>query len=68
MPVMSPDQPPSWTTYVCSDDADKTVALVESTRGTVIAPPMAVDDLGRLAVLADPSGAVRLRSAPNPVG
>ena len=58
MPVMSPDQPPSWTTYVCSEDADKTVALVESSGGTIIAPPMAVDDLGRLAVLTDPSGAV----------
>ena len=55
MPVMAPEQPPSWTTYMCSEDADKTVALVESSGGTVIAPPMAVDDLGRLAVFTTPA-------------
>lgn len=58
MPSMSPDQPPAWTTYLCSEDADRTVALVESSGGTVLVPPMAVDELGRMAVFADPSGTV----------
>lgn len=56
MPLMSPDQPPSWTCYVCSDDADKTTALVEQAGGGVIAPPMAVADLGRMAIYTDAGG------------
>ena len=36
-------------------DADKTVAMVGSSGGTVIAPLMAADDLGRLAVFTDPA-------------
>lgn len=57
MPLMAPDQPPAWTCYVCSDDADKTTALVEQAGGAVIAPPMAVEDLGRMAVFTDAGGA-----------
>jgi hypothetical protein len=58
MPLMAPDRPPVWSCYVCTDDADKTTALVEQAGGSVIAPPMDVADLGRMAVHADPSGAV----------
>ena len=58
MPLPSPDQPPSWTTYVCSDDADKTVERVQAAGGTVIAPVHDVADMGRMSVLADPSGTV----------
>ena len=55
---------------MCSEDADKTVALVESCGGTVIAPPVAVDDLGRLAVFTDPaqSSASSRRCRPPEVG
>ncbi|MCW2614716.1 MAG: Glyoxalase/bleomycin resistance protein/dioxygenase [Frankiales bacterium] len=58
MPLMTPDQPPVWTCYVCTDDADKTAALVAEAGGSTLAPPMAVHDLGRMAVFADPTGAV----------
>lgn len=57
VPLMAPEQPPSWTCYVCSHDADETAALVEQGGGTVIAPPMDVGDLGRMAVFLDPAGA-----------
>ncbi|HUR52452.1 MAG TPA: VOC family protein [Mycobacteriales bacterium] len=57
MPVMSPEQPPVWTSYVTSSDADKTIALVTERGGTVLAPPMDVADLGRMAVFTDPVGA-----------
>lgn len=58
MPLMSPDMPPVWSCYVCTDDADKTTALVTEAGGTVIAPPMDVSELGRMAVYAAPDGAV----------
>jgi predicted enzyme related to lactoylglutathione lyase len=57
MPLMSPEQPPVWTSYVCTADADATTALVTEAGGQVYAPPMDVADLGRMAVYADPSGA-----------
>lgn len=58
MPLMSPEQPPVWTCYVCSDDADKTTGRVEQAGGSVLAPPMDVADLGRMAVYVDAGGAV----------
>ncbi len=57
-PQMNPDAPPSWMTYVNVDDADATVAKVKSAGGTVFVEPMDVMDVGRMAVFADPQGAV----------
>jgi predicted enzyme related to lactoylglutathione lyase len=56
-PLMDPNQPPSWTTYVSVDDLDKTVTRVEEAGGTVIVPPMDVFDAGRMAIAVDPTGA-----------
>jgi predicted enzyme related to lactoylglutathione lyase len=58
MPLMQEGQPPAWTTYVSVADADATAAAVREAGGTVIAEPMDVMDLGRMAVFADPTGAV----------
>jgi predicted enzyme related to lactoylglutathione lyase len=49
---------PAWSTYVATDDADATTEKVTANGGTVIAPPMDVGDLGRMAIFQDPSGAV----------
>lgn len=57
MPLMSPEQPPVWTCYVSTDDADKVAALVSDCGGQTYAQPMSVDNLGRMAVFADPVGA-----------
>jgi predicted enzyme related to lactoylglutathione lyase len=57
-PLMAPGQPVTWTCYVCSDDADKTAALVEQAGGGTLVAPMGVADLGRMAVFTDPEGAV----------
>src|SRR5829696_6718650 len=57
MPLMQEGQPPAWTTYFAVDDADAVAALVGQAGGTVLAEPMDVGDLGRMAVFADPSGA-----------
>jgi predicted enzyme related to lactoylglutathione lyase len=58
MPLMQEGQPPAWSNYVSVDDADATVAAVKAAGGTVLAEPMDVMDLGRMAVFADPTGAV----------
>jgi predicted enzyme related to lactoylglutathione lyase len=58
MPLMQEGQPPAWSTYVSVADADATAAKVTEAGGNVLAEPMDVMDLGRMAVFADPTGAV----------
>jgi predicted enzyme related to lactoylglutathione lyase len=58
MPLMQEGQPPAWSTYVSVEDADATADAVREAGGQVLAPPMDVMDLGRMAVFADPAGAV----------
>ncbi len=58
MPLMQEGQPPAWSTYVSVEDADATAAAVKGAGGSVIAEPMDVMDLGRMAIFADPTGAV----------
>jgi hypothetical protein len=58
MPLMQEGQPPAWTTYVSVEDADATTAAVKEAGGNVLAEPMDVMDLGRMAIFADPTGAV----------
>lgn len=48
----------AWTTYIAVEDADAVSAAVSDAGGKVIAAPMDVSDAGRMAVVADPYGAV----------
>ncbi len=57
MGIMGEGQPAVWTTYVCVDDADKTVEVARKAGAMVFAEPMDVADLGRMAIFADPTGA-----------
>ena len=50
--------PPAWTTYLAVDDVDATAARARDAGGTVLMEPMGVMAFGRMAVLADPTGAV----------
>ena len=50
--------PPTWATYVATDDVDATTARVEQAGGTVMMPGMDVMDVGRMAIYGDPAGAV----------
>ena len=47
-----------WSVYLATDDARKTVELASAHGGEVIVPAMDVGDLGTMAVVSDPSGAV----------
>lgn len=57
-PQMNHDMPPFWTTYISVADADETAAAVKEDGGTIIVEPFEVLDVGRMAVAADPAGAV----------
>ena len=50
--------PPVWTTYIDVDSADDTVAKVKANGGMVFMEPFDVMDVGRMAIVADPMGAV----------
>jgi uncharacterized protein len=48
----------TWNTYVWVADADATAEKVRAAGGTVLSEPFDVMEAGRMAVLADPSGAI----------
>jgi predicted enzyme related to lactoylglutathione lyase len=47
-----------WNTYIAVDDADAATKRARDAGGTVVSEPFDVMDAGRMAVLADPEGAV----------
>ncbi|NNE96340.1 MAG: VOC family protein [Acidimicrobiales bacterium] len=51
------DMPQVWSTYVTVEDADATVAEVKEAGGAVFQEPFEIPGGGRIAVIADPSGA-----------
>ena len=57
--------PPMWTTYITVADADATCAAATQAGGTVFMAPMDVLEAGRMAVIADPQGAVFAIWQPN---
>ena len=57
MPTFSPEQPPVWTNYVCTDDADATARAAKEAGGQVPMEPMDVMGQGRMAMLQDSTGA-----------
>jgi uncharacterized protein len=57
-PADAAGMPPSWGVYMTVDDVEAAVAKAQALGGKVVAPVMAVPHVGRMAVLADPQGAV----------
>ncbi|NNE65344.1 MAG: VOC family protein [Pyrinomonadaceae bacterium] len=52
------DVPPHFMTYIAVNDVDETVRLAKEKGATVHREPMDIPDTGRMAVIADPQGAV----------
>lgn len=50
-------QPPMWTMYINVADVDETAGKVTGAGGRVLSPPFDIPD-GRVAIIADPSGAM----------
>jgi predicted enzyme related to lactoylglutathione lyase len=57
-PKQSPQTPTAWGVYIGTEDVDRLTKQVEAAGGTALAAPFDVGDQGRMAVFADPSGAV----------
>jgi uncharacterized protein len=57
-PAFANRSSPAWTTYVCVDDADDVATRVSRAGGTVLADPADRLGLARIAICADPGGAV----------
>jgi predicted enzyme related to lactoylglutathione lyase len=58
MPPMMEGVPPHWNVYFNVESVDDTIARVVELGGTVVAPAFDVPGVGRMAVLADPQGAM----------
>ena len=52
------DVPPNWGTVFAVANSDETVAKAQELGGTALMPGMDLPEIGRLAVLQDPTGAV----------
>ena len=50
--------PPAWNTHVAVDSADEAVGRAKAAGGSVLVEPFDAPPAGRLAVIADPAGAV----------
>ena len=50
--------PTAWTSYVTVDDVDSRTAIVAGAGGVVLAPPVDIPNVGRLAIIQDPTGGV----------
>jgi predicted enzyme related to lactoylglutathione lyase len=50
--------PPHWNSYVSVSDVDASAALVPGAGGTVMMEPFDVLDVGRMAIVADPTGGI----------
>jgi predicted enzyme related to lactoylglutathione lyase len=50
--------PAAWTTYLAVSDVDKTAAAIVEAGGKILAAPMDVMDLGRMAIAEDAGNAV----------
>lgn len=57
-PTEKPQAPTNWTVYLRTDDIEARCAAVTEHGGQLLIPPMPVGDLGSMAVLSDPAGAV----------
>jgi uncharacterized protein len=56
-PVMGPDAPPSWTTYIKVDDIDAAMATIPVAGGIVAVPAMDLPfESGRIGMGIDPTG------------
>ena len=55
----------AWNTYVCVESADESADRVRDAGGTVVMEPFDVFEAGRMALIADPAGAVFCLWQPN---
>ena len=52
-----PEVPSHWSTYVAVDNADETAEKITANGGSIRVPPFDAPGVGRMSMVADPSGA-----------
>jgi predicted enzyme related to lactoylglutathione lyase len=57
-PPGAQEMPAAWGTYIGTDDVDATAEKAQSLGATILKEPFDVPDTGRMAIFADPTGAV----------
>jgi len=57
MMAKAEQEPTQWLPYVQVDDVDKTAAKAQKLGGNVIVPPADIPNVGRFAIMIDPTGA-----------
>jgi predicted enzyme related to lactoylglutathione lyase len=55
--LLGSDQPPHWNSYISVASVDEAAKKVDEAGGKVVQEPFDVMDVGRMAVIQDPSGA-----------
>jgi len=53
-----PGTPPHWLAYFLVDDVDATANQAKVAKANLYLPPMTVEGVGRMSIIADPQGAV----------
>ena len=56
--MVPPGTPPHWFSYLEVDDVDRRAKDVETNGGKVHRPPFDIPDVGRIAIVADATGAM----------
>jgi predicted enzyme related to lactoylglutathione lyase len=62
------NMPEHWFTYIAVDDLDKRLKKLKEAGGTVMREPWDTPGVGRIAIVADPGGAVQGWMVPSPGG
>jgi predicted enzyme related to lactoylglutathione lyase len=65
--MLPPGVAPHWLPYIHVDDADAVVARARKNGGTIMMGPDDVPDIGRFAVIQDPTGGVLAVMKPAPM-
>lgn len=55
--MLPPEVPSHWFSYINVDDVDARLVKLEAAGGTIVRPPFDVPGVGRIAIVADPTGA-----------
>ncbi|MFZ0481030.1 MAG: VOC family protein [Terriglobales bacterium] len=55
---MQPGMPSHWLSYFLADDVDVTANKAKEMGARLLLPPMSVEGVGRMSIVADPQGAV----------
>lgn len=55
--LVPPGVPPHWFSYICVDDIARRVTLLEASGGSVVRAPFEIPGVGRIAIVADATGA-----------